>query len=247
MDVFQFQALMNNEPLLQAAKNIFSDLTKIQIDVLHALLVSPNHSATAGQIRTLLGLSAVIQVNAALAQVGKKIFNSLGYHPDGWKEGEFDWWHLLASGEQNHVIGFVWTLRPEVVTALKLCGLSEISASLADEIVDSEALTEGSFRKILVNAYERNPVARAKCLAFHGYRCAACELDFEEKYGDVAKRFIHVHHLRPISTMGEEYIIDPVRDLRPVCPNCHAVIHMSQPPYSIEQVKEFLKRRTINA
>jgi 5-methylcytosine-specific restriction protein A len=29
----------------------------------------------------------------------------------------------------------------------------------------------------------------------------------------------------PISTIGEEYQLDPVKDLVPVCPNCHAMLH----------------------
>ncbi len=32
--------------------------------------------------------------------------------------------------------------------------------------------------------------------------------------------FIHVHHLKPLSEVGYEYRVDPIRDLRPVCPNC---------------------------
>jgi 5-methylcytosine-specific restriction protein A len=29
----------------------------------------------------------------------------------------------------------------------------------------------------------------------------------------------------PISTIGKEYLLDPVKDLVPVCPNCHAMLH----------------------
>jgi len=35
-----------------------------------------------------------------------------------------------------------------------------------------------------------------------------------------------VHHLVPISKIGKKYRVDPIKDLRPVCPNCHAVIHL---------------------
>jgi hypothetical protein len=35
---------------------------------------------------------------------------------------------------------------------------------------------------------------------------------------------------------GEEYEVDPVKDLRPVCPNCHAMIHRRSPPLSIEEI-----------
>ena len=42
---------------------------------------------------------------------------------------------------------------------------------------------------------------------------------------------------------GADYEVDPVRDLRPVCPNCHAVLHRREPPYSLDEVREFLQAR----
>jgi predicted HNH restriction endonuclease len=92
-----------------------------------------------------------------------------------------------------------------------------------------------------VNAYERNQEARRRCIERYGARCVVCGLDFGEVYGEVAEGLIHVHHLKPISEVGEGYVVDPVEDLRPVCPNCHAVIHLrSDIPYLIEDVISFL-------
>lgn len=99
---------------------------------------------------------------------------------------------------------------------------------------------EGSLRRVYVNVYERNPAARAQCIAHHGLRCSVCEMSFLEKYGPVAGGLIHVHHLVPLSGINEEYEIDPVHDLRPVCPSCHAVIHLRTPPYEIEEVQQLL-------
>jgi predicted HNH restriction endonuclease len=31
-----------------------------------------------------------------------------------------------------------------------------------------------------------------------------------------------------------KYVVDPVNDLKPVCPNCRAMIHRRTPPYSLE-------------
>jgi len=39
------------------------------------------------------------------------------------------------------------------------------------------------------------------------------------------KEFIHGHQIVPLSEIGKEFKIDPVKDLRSVCPNCHAMIH----------------------
>jgi len=114
-------------------------------------------------------------------------------------------------------------------------------APLAEEIPDPTALHEGALRRITINAYERSPAARAQCLAHHGTRCAACDFDFAATYGPVGKDLIHVHHLRPLAAISADYVIDPVADLRPVCPNCHAIIHRHDPPYSIETVRSFLR------
>ena len=103
-----------------------------------------------------------------------------------------------------------------------------------------EEIFEGGVKQVLINAYERNPEARRKCIEYYGTTCQICGFDFEKIYGKVGKDFIHVHHLKQISEIGKTYQIDPIRDLRPVCPNCHAIIHKRKPPYSIDEVKKFL-------
>ena len=109
---------------------------------------------------------------------------------------------------------------------------------LADEIAaQTVPQYEGAKRQITVNAYERNPAARKQCIAFYGYRCSVCGINFEEIYGSIGKDYIHVHHLTPLSGIGEKYLVDPIADLRPVCPNCHAMIHRRNPPYTIDELK----------
>lgn len=90
----------------------------------------------------------------------------------------------------------------------------------------------------MVNSYERNPIARKKCIEHYGAKCAVpnCSFDFEELYGGIGKGFIHVHHLTQLSDIGQGYEVDPVKDLRPVCPNCHAMLHQKNPPYTINEL-----------
>ena len=107
----------------------------------------------------------------------------------------------------------------------------------ADEVAAEEKFWEGAMRRVTVNAYERDPRARAACLAHYGSSCTVCGFDFAEVFGE-GTRGIHVHHLRPLAEIREGYIVDPVADLRPVCPNCHAVIHSQSPALSIEKVKK---------
>lgn len=112
---------------------------------------------------------------------------------------------------------------------------------LAEELVPG-TFREGAAEQILVNRFERDREARQSCIEHFGPVCAACELDFGQRYGALASGFIHVHHKVPLSEIGEEYEVDPTNDLIPVCANCHAVMHMRDPPYSAEEVREMLRR-----
>jgi HNH endonuclease len=110
---------------------------------------------------------------------------------------------------------------------------------LAEEIPAdiTEQLFEGAKKSIVINAYERNPKARKLCIEHWKAICAVCEFDFEKNYGEIGKGFIHVHHLTPVSKIGEQYEVDPINDLRPVCPNCHSMLHRQDDTLSIDQLK----------
>ena len=114
---------------------------------------------------------------------------------------------------------------------------------LAEEVPSGSAYSEGSVQQILINRYERDPRARDECIRHYGTECDLCGFDFVAVYGQVMKGFIHVHHLKSLSSIGAEYKVDPVQDLRPVCPNCHAVLHHREPPFSLEEVRRFLQIR----
>ena len=123
--------------------------------------------------------------------------------------------------------------------------ISEItdSAASGDEAGISGSLTEGAKKTIQVNAYERDPKARKLCLEKYGYSCSVCGFDFQENYGDIGRNYIHVHHLTDLSLLGEEHEVDPIEDLRPLCPNCHAMIHKQRPAFSIEELQEIMHRK----
>lgn len=108
------------------------------------------------------------------------------------------------------------------------------------EDVDNEHLYEGAKKIITVNKYERSIKARKECLDAHGYSCNVCDVLLSDKYGDLAFEFIHVHHLKRIADIGEEYIINPINDLVPVCPNCHSIIHQANPMLSVEELKSII-------
>ena len=101
---------------------------------------------------------------------------------------------------------------------------------------------EGAVRRVAVNRYERDRRARAACIAHHGTTCAVCGFDFEKRYGKLGRGFIHVHHLAELSSVGSDYRVDPINDLRPICPNCHAMVHRLRPALSIQQLRKRLRK-----
>lgn len=111
---------------------------------------------------------------------------------------------------------------------------------LPEELPINASCLEGASRTVVINAYERDPDARRRCIEAHGCRCCICTFDFGSTYGPTAEGYIHVHHLRSLSEVGKAHLVDPVTDLRPVCPNCHAVLHRQIPAFSIEEVRAFL-------
>lgn len=117
-------------------------------------------------------------------------------------------------------------------------------ARLPEEVDPKEVFKEGASKSVTVNQYERSGVARSKCLAHHGYNCVVCSFDFEKMYGEIGKNYIHVHHIVPISEVGKEYELNPITDLIPICPNCHAMVHATRPALSINQLIQVMANRT---
>lgn len=156
---------------------------------------------------------------------------------------EFKYWDVLFDGEKLKD-RFDWILKPELVQAMEELGLCGEIRYFPEEISleDTEQkYTEGLLKTIVVNVFERSPQARAVCVEKWGTICSVCGFDFEKNYGaELGKGYIHVHHLKPLASIGEAYEIDPINDLRPVCPNCHAMLHRKNSVLSIEELKKAL-------
>lgn len=118
-------------------------------------------------------------------------------------------------------------------------------SSLPEEVHEPQAYVEGASVVVSINAYERNASARAACLAHYGHACAVCGFSFKATYGEIGEGYIHVHHVVPLSAIGGGYVVDPVADLVPLCPNCHAMIHRTQPALTIEQLRSCVEGRLL--
>jgi len=118
---------------------------------------------------------------------------------------------------------------------------SRLPFYFAEEVPESSLVFEGMKKTVTVNKYERDSKARATCIRHWGLRCVVCGFNFEEKYGSLGEGFIHVHHLRPLGEIQEGHELDAKKDLRPVCPNCHAMLHRREPVFSIDELKVMIR------
>jgi predicted HNH restriction endonuclease len=125
----------------------------------------------------------------------------------------------------------------------RFTGNSFGDSQLPEELPGSAKYREGTVKKIFVNSYERDKKARKACIDHYGMKCRVCDFDFEEFYGPLGKAYIHVHHIIPLHLIGATYQVDPIKHLLPVCPNCHAMLHQSDPPLEPSALREILLER----
>lgn len=118
--------------------------------------------------------------------------------------------------------------------------ITELTTTLSEEV--DAAYPEGGAISVRVNRYERDVRAKRACIEAKGFVCTVCGFDFGKEYGAEFSGFIHVHHLRPLSLRGGRRQTHPVRDLAPVCPNCHAAIHYGRKLRTPEQIKAMMRR-----
>jgi len=151
---------------------------------------------------------------------------------------------------QNHPLNIYVNDQPELERLLPIIRLATEAIDAgktthtiemtAFEIDSNGSFPEGGRIAVTLNAYERSRTARNACVAYYGALCLACGFDFEKRYGLIGLGFIHVHHVVPIASIGSDYQVDPIKDLRPVCANCHEMLHRRSPPYSIDELKSRL-------
>lgn len=85
-------------------------------------------------------------------------------------------WDVQGSGK---------TIPDDVAEALTALWASRVEIrdfASPDEVDPSaESLPEGAKKRVTVNAYERNPEARRRCLNRWGYNCSVCQFRFDSR------------------------------------------------------------------
>lgn len=117
-----------------------------------------------------------------------------------------------------------------------------LAKCIKTEKTENTLYEEGTKHSILSTVVERNALARQACIDHYEYKCQICFFDFVDKYGELGKNFIHVHHIEDISLKKRQYNVDPIRDLIPVCPNCHAMLHRKRPAITPDELRKILNK-----
>lgn len=221
-----------------------TDLTaESDLRVFQVLYFCNEKKATGSELGALLGYTGTAPqspLNSWVGQYAKRICSQYPIQFTLRENGKPKYWDFFFNGKGEDS-GFTWQLKPELAEALVSTGLTG-EHIFPDELSSREhpRSPEGMKSVVLVNRYERSPEARLACKKYWGTNCIVCAFDFGRTYGDHGKDFIHVHHLTPISEVGMEYLVDPINDLRPVCPNCHAMLHRGPKTLSIEELKSLM-------
>ncbi|MGY2374494.1 HNH endonuclease [Pseudomonas sp. SDO524_S393] len=204
--------------------------THLPYSKVYADLGIPPDGKTIGDSLNAYGMGALAGwlVENGLPAITGVIINKLSSHNSERRGMPSETYFTFHDRED---LDFVWQ-REQITRACELDWTLELKRRgitlpddfpLAEEV--PQTVTEGARKQITVNAYERSTEARDRCIQVHGVKCTVCRFDFHDFYGPRGRDFIHVHHLTPLSEIRGEYQLDPVKDLRPVCPNCHAMLH----------------------
>lgn len=237
----------NSEDIFFAVKAYIHDQIRLVVEIAPqknagAIL---NDMAHADNSRRKIFFQYIDVLNSEKAKISFSVNNELITKEKPWPEN----WRFFRC-------------RMDLIPIPEVGGEEELSSLLAEWLIHGTALIlslltveedvpcsnltpeqEGEAKEIISKRYERSRVNREICLAHKGYSCHACGFNFLERYGQLGKDYIEVHHTTPVSEMGDNYKIDIDRDLVPVCSNCHSMIHRRNPPLSIEELKDIILKR----
>jgi len=97
-----------------------------------------------------------------------------------------------------------------------------------------ELIAEGETKTVVTKSYERSRKLRNVAIEHFTKNgiitCDCCGFEFKSFYGEVyGTSCIEIHHLKPIFQYASMSVVQTIdealKNLLPVCPNCHRVIH----------------------
>lgn len=234
---------------VRAFQQLSGRIKPIHRDLLATQYASHGRQSSARFLADAVCDGKIGTANLFYGGLAKRLCEKLDVEPSRRRDGSPRWWNILARGWEGPD-GFVWKMRPEVAEAIEILGWVTPGTATAaapplngEEQIEPAKYIEGAAKQILVNAFERDAKARKACIAHYSAICQVCDCDFGDTYGPIGKGFIHVHHRVHLSKIAKEYEVDPIKDLVPVCPNCHAMLHCGKQPPTVEELREIVRAR----
>ena len=244
---------MNLPDLSQYVKHLLefcSSAPDRHVAMLKAHYRAPGRKITATALAHAAGYSTYSAANVQYGKFAHRLCDSLHFSPPIGNSGKPTFTYVLASPSKLSSADWEWTMHDVVALAIEQSNIFSSGTAATDsapvypgDVTDVSTYAEGATLQVTVNLFERSRTARDACIAYWGSICSVCKLDFQLTYGADSNRCIHVHHLKPLSSLRSAQEVNPVNDLRPVCPNCHTVLHTTKPPTSIGELRRRLRRK----
>jgi len=138
----------------------------------------------------------------------------------------------------------------DVATFSDAISAADSSMSVPFFIKEDNIVTEGNAEEKKVKVKTRSPELRDAAIKYYtekmgALKCYICDFSFEEKYGEHGKGYIEIHHERPVCNYDDkgfsEFLKDAVLFVKPLCSNCHRMIHRNtKKPLTIEELKALI-------
>lgn len=106
------------------------------------------------------------------------------------------------------------------------------------EKVDTEVIPDHASDTMQLDYKER---IKKECLDYYGAICDICGFDYGYTYGESYEHYIGVHNVTGVE--GDEILpdTDPIKDIIPICHNCHHIIHSKTPPIPVDKMRKMIK------
>jgi predicted HNH restriction endonuclease len=207
---------------------VVSQLSKTSRRLLHTMSSAPVYEMSSSELAIAMGWRGGIAANGAIGRLGRSFYKHLG-HPEAIQPGEFEWWHVVATGRNDPSRGFVWRLRPYVVEALRAETYPLNSEELGVDVPPIGVRNPQTEELTIIEIARDERVRRWVASNAKG-RCEACEKPAPFTGAD-GLPFLEVHHLKTLAEGGSDQISNAVA----VCPNCHRELHQGKRAIEVKE------------